>query len=69
MKSVRPDELSTREGEVPALIAAGRSNREIAAALFVSPATVKTHINNIFAKVSVRDRAQDVHYAFTHGLI
>ena len=51
-----------------ALIAAGRSNQEIAAELFVSEATVKTHINNIFAKVGVRDRAQAVHYAFTHGL-
>ena len=52
-----------------ALVAAGRSNREIASGLFVSEATVKTHINNIFAKVGARDRAQAVHYAFTHDLI
>jgi DNA-binding NarL/FixJ family response regulator len=64
-----PGGLSAREGEVVALIAAGRSNREIAAALFVSEATVKTHVNNIFSKLGVRDRAQAVHYAFTHGLV
>ncbi|SDO71954.1 DNA-binding response regulator, NarL/FixJ family, contains REC and HTH domains [Nakamurella panacisegetis] len=64
-----PGGLSAREGEVLALIAAGRSNREIAAALFVSEATVKTHVNNIFSKLGVRDRAQAVHYAFTHGLV
>jgi DNA-binding NarL/FixJ family response regulator len=64
-----PDGLSAREGEVLGLIAAGRSNREIASGLFVSEATVKTHVNNIFAKLGVRDRAQAVHYAFTHGLV
>ncbi len=64
-----PDGLSAREGEVLTLIAAGRSNREIAAELFVGEATVKTHVNNIFAKIGVRDRAQAVHYAFTHGLV
>jgi DNA-binding NarL/FixJ family response regulator len=64
-----PDGLSAREGEVLALIAAGRSNKEIAVGLFVSEATVKTHVNNIFAKLAVRDRAQAVHYAFTHGLV
>ena len=63
-----PDDLTQREAEVLALIAAGRSNAEIATALFVSQATVKTHINHIFAKTNVRDRAQAVHYAFTHGL-
>jgi DNA-binding NarL/FixJ family response regulator len=51
------------------LIAGGRSNREIAATLFVSEATVKTHVNNIFAKLGLRDRAQAVHYAFTNGLV
>ena len=64
-----PDRLSAREGEVLRLIAAGHSNREIATALFVSEATVKTHVNNIFGKLQVRDRAQAVHYAFTHGLV
>ncbi len=50
------------------LIARGLSNQEIAAALFVSEATVKTHINHVFAKIDARDRAQAVHYAYTHGL-
>jgi DNA-binding NarL/FixJ family response regulator len=49
-------------------IAAGLSNTEIAAALFVSAATVKTHINHIFTKTGLRDRAQLVGYAFRHGL-
>ncbi|GAA1981774.1 response regulator transcription factor [Kitasatospora viridis] len=64
-----PDGLTVREAEVLALIADGLSNAEIAAALFVSPATVKTHINNLFAKTAVRDRAQAVSYAFRHGLL
>ena len=63
-----PDELTPREAEVLARIAAGLSNTEIAAALFVSEATVKTHINHIFAKTGLRDRAQLVGYAFRHGL-
>ncbi|MCX4746468.1 response regulator transcription factor [Kitasatospora sp. NBC_01287] len=63
-----PDGLTAREAEVLALIADGLSNTEIAQALFVSPATVKTHINNLFAKTAVRDRAQAVSYAFRHGL-
>lgn len=49
------------------LIAAGRSNAEIVATLHVSEATVKTHINRIFAKTRVRDRAQAVRYAYLHG--
>jgi DNA-binding NarL/FixJ family response regulator len=63
-----PDELTPREVEVLGHIAAGLSNAEIAAALFVSEATVKTHINHIFTKTGVRDRAQLVRYAFRHGL-
>ena len=49
------------------LIAAGKSNREIARALFVSEATVKTHVNRIFAKTGSRDRGQAVRYAYTRG--
>jgi DNA-binding NarL/FixJ family response regulator len=64
-----PDDLSPREAEVLKLIAAGLSNTEIAAALFVSSATVKTHVNRIFAKVGARDRAQAVGYAYQHGLV
>jgi DNA-binding NarL/FixJ family response regulator len=63
-----PDGLSPREAEVLAHIAAGLSNAEIAAALYVSEATVKTHINHIFSKTGLRDRAQLVGYAFRHGL-
>jgi len=61
------DDLTPREAEVLRLIAAGRSNREIARALFVSEATVKTHVNRIFAKTGSRDRGQAVHYAYQHG--
>jgi DNA-binding NarL/FixJ family response regulator len=60
-------ELTPRESEVLCLIAAGRSNREIARALFVSEATVKTHVNRIFAKTDSRDRSQAMRYAYTHG--
>jgi len=63
-----PDGLTQREAEVLALIGEGLSNQEIATGLHVSEATVKTHINNIFSKTGVRDRAQAVRYAFSHGL-
>ena len=60
-------ELTPREAEVLRLIAEGRSNREIARELFVSEATVKTHVNRIFAKTGSRDRVQAMRYAYTHG--
>lgn len=63
-----PDGLTAREVEVLRLIAEGQSNPEIARTLHVSTATVKTHINNLFAKAGLRDRAQAIHYAYRHGL-
>ena len=63
-----PDGLTPREVEVLALIAEGLMNAEIAERLVVSAATVKTHVNHIFAKTGVRDRAQAVVYAYAHGL-
>lgn len=63
-----PDGLTGREVEVLRLVAEGQSNPEIARTLHVSTATVKTHINNLFAKAGLRDRAQAIHYAYRHGL-
>ena len=63
-----PDGLTTREAEVLALLASGLSNAEIAQRLYLSHATVKTHINRIFAKTGARDRAQAVRYAYQHDL-
>ncbi|MFI0186018.1 response regulator [Streptomyces sp. NPDC017082] len=64
-----PDGLTTRETEVLVLIAEGLSNQEIAHRLHVSTATVKTHINNLFAKAGLKDRAQAVRYAYSKGLV
>ena len=64
-----PDGLTQRESEVLSLVAAGNSNAQIAAQLFVSETTVKSHINHIFRKTQVRDRAAAVHYAYEHGLV
>jgi DNA-binding NarL/FixJ family response regulator len=63
-----PDGLTRREVEVLRLVAGGLSNREIAATLFLTEATVKTHVNHVFAKTKSRDRAQAVAYAHRHGL-
>ena len=63
-----PDELTPREAEVLALIAEGLTNSEIAERLVVSAATVKSHVNHIFAKIGARDRAQAVVYAYANGI-
>ncbi|MGW2920852.1 response regulator transcription factor [Streptomyces angustmyceticus] len=63
-----PDGLTAREVEVLRLVAEEQSNPEIAGTLHVSTATVKTHINNLFAKAGLRDRSQAIHYAYRHGL-
>ncbi|MER5529930.1 response regulator transcription factor [Streptomyces sp. NPDC002677] len=64
-----PDGLTARETEVLVLIAEGLTNQEIARRLHVSTATVKTHINNLFAKTGLKDRAQAVRYAYGKGLV
>ncbi len=63
------DELTEREREVVALVAEGLSNDEIAARLFVSPATAKTHVSRAMGKLRARDRAQLVVMAYESGLV
>lgn len=67
-KTELPDGLTTREAEVLGLIARGLTNAEIAGELFIGEATVKTHINNAFAKIGARHRAEAVRYALSHQL-
>jgi DNA-binding NarL/FixJ family response regulator len=62
-------ELTSREREVLARVAAGLSNDEIAAALYLSPLTVKTHVSRMMTKLGVRDRAQLVVLAYESGLV
>jgi DNA-binding NarL/FixJ family response regulator len=63
-----PDGLTGREIEVLRLMAEGLSNPQIAAHLFIGQTTVKTHINNAFAKIGARNRAEAVRYAYRNGL-
>ena|SRR5438270_567109 len=64
-----PESLSDREVEVLRLVASGMNNSEIAQELFISEATVKTHITHIFTKLGLRDRAAAIVYAFDRGLV
>jgi DNA-binding NarL/FixJ family response regulator len=63
-----PDGLTQREAEILGLIARGLTNSEIAAQLFLSNHTIKTHINRIFAKTGSRDRAAAIGYAHRHNI-
>ena len=61
--------LSAREREVLALVAKGTSNREIARELFISEATVKTHLTHLYGKLGVKDRAAAVAVAYDRGIL
>ena len=61
--------LTEREREVLVLVARGRSNTDIATDLVLTEATVKTHVNRLFAKLRVRSRAQAVVMAYESGLV
>ena len=63
-----PGGLTAREAEVLRLVAAGRSNSEIAAVLFLSEKTVARHLSNIFSKLDVSSRTAAAAYAYEHGL-
>ncbi|MEU7016750.1 response regulator transcription factor [Streptomyces sp. NPDC046385] len=63
------ESLSAREREVLELVAKGTSNREIAAELFISEATVKTHLTHIYAKLGAKDRAAAVAVAYQRGIL
>ena len=65
----RLDALTDREHDVLRLLARGATNAEIAAALHVGEATVKTHVSSIFLKLGARDRAAAIVYAFDHGVV
>jgi DNA-binding NarL/FixJ family response regulator len=66
--SPRPGGLSRRESEVLILVAAGKTNRAIAAELFISEKTVARHVSNIFTRLGLSSRAAATAYAYKHGL-
>ena len=67
--AARVDQLTDREHDVLRHMARGATNGEIAASLYVSEATVKTHIGAIFAKLGARDRAAAIVFAYDHGIV
>ena len=69
VRAPEPELLSHRELEVLGLVAAGTTNREAAARLFISEATVKTHLLHIYVKLGVPDRAAAVAEAYNRGLL
>jgi DNA-binding NarL/FixJ family response regulator len=68
-EATRIEALTVREHDVLRHMARGATNSEIAAALFVSEPTVKTHVGAIFSKLGVRDRAAAIVFAFDHGIV
>jgi DNA-binding NarL/FixJ family response regulator len=64
-----PARLTTREVEVLRLVATGRTNKEIASALYLSEKTVARHLSNIFTKIDVPSRAAATAFAFAHGMM
>jgi DNA-binding NarL/FixJ family response regulator len=69
VRGARPDALSGREIEILELVARGRSNKQIATELFISEATVKTHLLHVFAKLGVEDRTEAVTAAVERGIL
>lgn len=69
LRAQQLDELIEREIDVLKLVAKGRSNAEIAGALFVSDTTVETHVSHVLSKLGLRDRVQAAVFAFETGLV
>ncbi len=65
----RPGGLTSREAEVLALVATGRTNRQIADELVISEKTVARHVSNIFTKLNISSRAAATAYAYDHDLV